>query len=105
MSPQHSGGRRKTTTRLGKVLESREISQKIKSCQSFKIAVLWSPHGLTIGRYQLCLLSCPSLMTLQTGNIFICNPQVGDLGVGAAGVVTLGIHKETGEKVAIKDID
>jgi len=31
--------------------------------------------------------------------------KVGDLGVGAAGVVTLGIHKETGEKVAIKDID
>ena len=39
-------------------------------------------------------------MTLQTGNIFYCNPQVGDLGVGAAGVFTLGIHKETGEKVS-----
>ena len=35
----------------------------------------------------------------RLSNIFICIYQIGDLGVGAAGVVTLGIHKETGEKV------
>jgi len=31
--------------------------------------------------------------------------KIGDLGAGAAGVVSLATHKHTGEKVAVKDID
>ena len=31
--------------------------------------------------------------------------QIGDLGAGAAGVVSLATNKHTGEKVAVKDID
>jgi p21-activated kinase 1 len=31
--------------------------------------------------------------------------KIGDLGAGAAGVVSLATHKQTGEKVAVKDID
>ena len=44
------------------------------------------------------------LLNLNAGNISISNSQIGDLGVGAAGVVSLGSHKVTGEKVCFNNL-